>query len=101
MRLTFERDGGFAPVPSLSRSLLIDTDELPHGEAEHWRQLVDDANPWEAAAAPPARAGADRRTYRLAIEDGSRRVSLALHDPLPAALRPLVRALESQLKAGH
>src|SRR4051794_20603235 len=99
MRLTFERDGGFAPVPSLARPVLIDTETLSSDEQTRWQQLVDGANPWDAPVAKPRGAGADRRSYRLTIEDGDRRVQLVLHDPLPSALRPLVRALEAQLKA--
>ena len=95
MRLTFEVDGGFVAVPSRAHPVLIDTDQLTTAEAARWRKLVADAEPWERARAPLARAGGDRRSYRLMLDDGDRHVALRLQDPLPAELRPLVEALRA------
>ncbi len=99
MRLTFERDGGLGFFPNLARPLTIDTAQLAPDEAARWQELVAAASLWERAPPGPARAGGDRRTYRLRVEEGTRSRDLELHDPLPAEVRPLVRALEAQAKA--
>lgn len=99
MRITFERDGGFAALPGLTRPVMIDTAQLAPEEAERWQRLVAEAAPWDLTSPAPPRRGADQRRYLLEVDDGERRVALTLFDPLPGALRALVRALEDAQRA--
>jgi len=99
MRLTFEREGGLAALPGLARPVTIDTATLSSEEAAHWDRLVSDAECWSHGPSDPPAGQRDARTYHLTLEDGTRSARLTLHDPLPPAVRPLVRALEARLRA--
>lgn len=96
MRIIYQRDGGVAYFPGLSRPLRVDTSEMPAAQSSRLEQLVVDAQVFtcERPAAPPPGA-ADLITYTLRVEDGRRRATLRLHDPIAApALQALIDYLE-------
>jgi hypothetical protein len=95
MRISYQRDGGIAYLPGLSRPLRIDTAALPAAQAAHLEQLVAAANVFDHESAAPPPGAADHYTYTLRVEDGSRHATLRLHDPINAPeLRDLVGYLE-------
>lgn len=96
MRIIYQRDGGVAYMPGLSRPLRIDTRDLPAAQAARLEQLVTEAGLFsrESAAAPPPGA-ADIYTYTLRVEVDKRRTTLHLYDPIAAPeLQALVDYLE-------
>jgi hypothetical protein len=96
MRIILERSGGFAAVPALSRTIVVDTAELSPELASEIERLAAAARIGNRSNSASRSAGAaDLRTYRLTI-DGERRANvLEFSDPIEdAALDALVRRLE-------
>lgn len=96
MRIFYQREGGVAYFPGLSRPLEIDTGALPAAQAARLEELVAAAAVFARASAPPPRPGAaDVVTYTLRVEEGRRRTTLRLQDPVGA---PELRALLDYLE---
>lgn len=101
MRITVERDGGFAYIPGLSAPATLDTATLPAGEAAALEAAVQKADFSAAAerAAAPAPGSADHRTVTITVEDGGSSRSITVSDPITDdALRSLV---DRVLAAAH
>ncbi len=98
MRIQFTVDGGFAAFPGLSQPVTIDTTTLPSGEAATLEGLVTKARffeqPEHASVAPPG--AADYRQYTITVEDGSRRHTVQLDEPISD---PDLAELVAQLQA--
>jgi hypothetical protein len=97
MRVHFQVSGGVAFFPGRAVPRTIDVDTLGAAEQQSLRQLIDQAQffslPSHIAA---ARGAADFQTYHITIEDGGRRHSVAVSDPVPLApLQKLVEAVRS------
>jgi len=93
MRITVEREGGFAYIPGLSAPATVDTDTLAPNQAAELEAAVraTDFSAEAARAGAPAPGSADHRTVTVTVEDGggSRRISVS--DPVEdVALRSLV-----------
>jgi hypothetical protein len=98
MRIEFKMEGGFAPLPTLSRPFVIDTAQLPPALGTEIERLVAAANFFDQPeVAPPPPTAADYRTFTITITDGARTRSLKLFDPIQnPELAALVTALEKQ-----
>jgi hypothetical protein len=97
MRIEFKRDGGLAFFPGLGKPQVVDLGELPPEKAEALERSVRDARFFEQ---PPtvgmtSRGGADRICYTVTIEDGGRRHSVQLSEPVE---EPHLHALLDLLK---
>lgn len=97
MRVQFQVSGGVGYFPGLAAPRTIDVDALDDADQQSLRQLVAEAQffslPSRIAA---ARGAADVQTYHITVEDGARRHSVAVSDPVPLEpLRKLVDALRS------
>lgn len=83
MRIQFQVSGGFAYFPGLSQPMTIDTNQLSKPEAAELRRLVDAAKFFDLPATASRRRGAaDYRQYTITVEDGSRRHTVDLFDPI-------------------
>lgn len=84
MRIQFTREGGFAAFPGLSKPITIDTATLPRQVAAPLEQLVESTQFFTRPAEinqPPAGA-ADYRQYTITVEDGGRRHTVRLTEPV-------------------
>ncbi|KFF50507.1 hypothetical protein GY26_01465 [Gammaproteobacteria bacterium MFB021] len=63
--LAVVREGGFAAIPGLERPRRIECGKLSQRQRERLQQLLDEID--SQASAEPA-AGADRRVFRLSLE---------------------------------
>lgn len=91
MRITFAIDGGLASLPGLRRPVTLDCDRLPPERAQRLRGLVERARFFSATPARPSPAARDARSYTVEIDDGARRRTLTLAEPIDdAPLRELV-----------
>lgn len=97
MRVQFQVSGGIGFFPGLAAPRTIDVDALAENERQSLRQLVDQAQFFSLPAHIAAAHGAaDYQTYHITIEDGPRRHSVAVSDPVPlAALQKLIDAVRS------
>lgn len=91
MRIQYKVEGGIAHFPGLSKPLLIDTKKLSAAAASELHHLVDDANFFDLpSTAPVPKGAADYRRYTVTVEDGQRRHTVQLTDPVS---NPHVQAL--------
>jgi hypothetical protein len=91
MRIEFKRAGGYAG-PSMTQSYSISLEDLPSGEAEELRKLVEGLDVASLASRLAAQhARPDTLYYRVVIEDSSGLHTIETSDTdMPASLRPLV-----------
>jgi hypothetical protein len=104
MRVTFEAPAtGVGFFPGLAKPVVIEADQLPEAEARELDALVADARFFDQPArapAPPTRGAADQRQLTITIEQGGRRHTLHLPEPIDdPGLKRLVRFLEAKAKA--
>jgi hypothetical protein len=103
MRVQFKIEGGLAYFPGLSKPRVIDTAELPAAEADRLRRLVDAADLFQQPAAARAlpKGAADYRQYTITVEDGRRRRTIQLADPITNPdLEALVEYLRTHTAPG-
>ncbi|MBZ4417360.1 protealysin inhibitor emfourin [Myxococcus sp. RHSTA-1-4] len=97
MRIELKREGGLAFFPGLSRPRGVDLGELPPDTAEAISRGVQEARFFEqpSTPGPASQRGADRTSYTVTIDDGGRRHSVQLVEPVED---PRLRALLELLK---
>ncbi len=97
MRIEFKREGGLAFFPGLSTPRAVDSRDLPAEQAETLERRVHAARFFEqpavVGAVPPG--GADRTRYTVTIEEGGRRHTVQLNEPVE---EPQLHALLELLK---
>src|SRR5215216_727723 len=98
MRVLFKVEGGLAYFPGLSKPRMIDSADLPAAEADRLRRLVDAAGLFQQSARARAlpKGAADYRQYTITVEDGRRRRTVRLADPIG---NPDLAALVEYLRA--
>lgn len=97
MRFELKREGGLAFFPGLSKPRPVELRALPSEQAEAVERSVHEARFFErppvmGAASP---GGADRTRYLVTIEEGERRHSVLLTEPVED---PPLRSLLELLK---
>jgi len=102
MHIEFKQEGGIAYFPGLSKPVTINSDELPAEEARELEQRVKAAHffalPTMASVSP--RGAADYQQYTITIEEGGRRHTVRLADPVEDPnLQALVNYLKAKAKA--
>ncbi|HVE83857.1 MAG TPA: protealysin inhibitor emfourin [Myxococcales bacterium] len=90
MRITLRTQGGIAHFPGLARGVTVDLDLLPAEAAAALADLVAKARLFDRDEPPAAPPAPDARTYELVVEDGERRRTLRVVEPLPPDLQDLV-----------
>lgn len=102
MRVEFTTDGGFAHFPGLSKTIVIDSLELPASDAVELEQLVDAVKFFTL----PARIGkaapgaADYYTYTITITEHGKRHSVQMVDRISDPdLQKLLNFCKEQAKA--
>ena len=102
MRLKLEIEGGFASFPGLRTPGEIDTEGMPDEEAAEILRRVEEAHFFERPEGPeePPPGAADLRLYGVTVEDGARRHTVRVYEPVAdPALRALISSLEARAKA--
>jgi hypothetical protein len=99
MRVEFATEGGLAYFPGLSRPTVIDTASLPEADAAELARLLDQTDFFAQPALPRTlpKGAADYRQYTISVEDGKRRHTIRLIDPIEdPRLQALVDFLRSR-----
>ena len=95
-------EGGIALFPGLRTPVEIDTQGLPEEEATEIVSRVEEARFFERPGGPeePPPGAADLRLYTVTVEDGARKHTVRVYDPIAdPALRALVSSLDARAKA--
>jgi len=99
MRIDYRREGGFTGIPL---SVSIDTQDLgPEGRAVEesiQRSGLLDA---DSPGSPPSPPHPDAFTHFLTIEEGGRRRTVQLSDPVPEKVAPLLAVLRRLARPPH
>ena len=101
MRIEFKTDGGIAYFPGLSKPVTIESADLPPAEADTLQRLVEAAHFFELPADSRAlrRGAADYHQYTITIEDGQRRHTVQMADPIASPdLQALVAFLQEKAR---
>jgi len=99
MRVELQTDGGVAYFPGLNKPIVVDSGELPNQQAARLQQLIDTARFFELPAASRAlpKGAVDMRRYTITVEDGRRRRTVRLNDPVEDRhLQALIEFLQDQ-----
>jgi Emfourin len=102
MRIQFQMEGGIAHFPGLSQPTAIESSELPDAEADQLKQLVETVRFFElpTRASTPPQGAADYRQYTITIEEGERRHTVRLADPVEdSQLQQLLGYLQAKARA--
>lgn len=97
MRIELKREGGVAVFPGLARPRTVDVEALPPETAEAIQRGVRESHFFEqpATVGTASRGAADQTLYTVTIEDGGRRHSVRLLEPVE---EPQLRTLLELLK---
>jgi hypothetical protein len=101
MKLTFKMSGGFAYIPALSKSVIIDTDQIDPEVADQLRLLVQESHFFDQPATIHSlpKGAADYLIYTITLVDSSRAHTLQRTDPIADAnLARLVSFLEGKTR---
>ena len=95
MRVRFQTTGGIAFFPGLAAPRTIDVDTLDDETREKLTRLIRDVDFFSLRPQPSTRPGAaDHCTYQITVEDGSRRHTVNLCDPVTStSLQQLIDVL--------
>ncbi|HEY5366649.1 MAG TPA: protealysin inhibitor emfourin [Casimicrobiaceae bacterium] len=94
MKIEFSVEGGLAHFPRLRKPVTIDAATLPPAHGARLRKLVDNARFFDATPAAAPAAARDAQCYTIAVEDGARRRTLQVSEPIAdAPMRDLVNEL--------
>jgi len=99
MRVELQTEGGIAFFPGLSRPVVVDSGDLPKEQASQLQRLIDSTRFFElpAAARSLPKGAADTRRYTITVQDGRRRRTVRLNDPVEdTQLQALIDFLQDQ-----
>ena len=97
MRVRLQTSGGIAFFPGLAAARTIDVDALDEQTRDRLKTLIGDADFFNLPARIAPRPGAaDHHTYQLTVEDGSRKHTVSVSDPVaPVSLQRLIDLLRT------
>src|SRR5215211_2517941 len=99
MRVELQTDGGVAYFPGLSKPIVVDSSDLPKAQSAQLKHLIDSTRFFELPAASRSlpKGAADIRRYTITVEDGRRRRTVRLVDPIEDThLQALIDFLQDQ-----
>jgi len=102
MHIQFTTEGGIAHFPGLSKPVAIDSEQLSPEEAAELKRLVEAVHFFDlpAQVGVPAPGAADYRQYTITVEEGGRKHTVRLTDPVKDPdLHNLLSFLRAQAKA--
>jgi len=97
VRVQFQTSGGIGYFPGLAASRTFDIDALDDATRQQLTRLLQETDFFNLPAHIASHPGsADHQTYRITIEDGARRHTVNVSDPVPLGpLRQLIDALRA------
>lgn len=102
MRITFQRQGGVAFIPGLSKPVVIDTAQLAAPQCAKLEQLVHAARFFTlpATVGVKQRGAADYREYTVTVEDAGQSAAVRFIEPFNNSdVGELISVLESHARA--
>jgi|SRR5882672_2618186 len=91
-RVSFQVSGGLAFFPGLAAPRTIDLDTLPEPTRREVTSLIEESRFFSVPSPVLPPGAADCQTYRITIQDGTRRHTIVVSDPVMS--EPLQRLIE-------
>ena len=101
MRIELQTEGGVAYFPGLNKPVIVDSGDLPKEQVTQLHNLIDSTHFFQLPAASRAipKGAADMRRYTITIQDGRRRRTVRLNDPVEdPQLQALIDFVQGQRK---
>jgi hypothetical protein len=96
MRVTFQVSGGVGFFPGLAAPRTFDVQTLPELTRRRLANLIDESEFFSLPSPPPPAGAADYQTYRITVEDDTRRHTVVVSDPVASApLQGLIDMLQN------
>jgi hypothetical protein len=96
MRVRLRVSGGIGAFPGLAVPRTIDVDTLPPQDRESLERLVEEARFFQLPRLlPPPPGSADYESCEITVEDGRRRHTVTVSDPVA---HPAMQALVARLR---
>ena len=100
MQITFKTTGGIAFFPGLAAGKTIDVSGLPRERQDEIRRLLESTQFFDLPERTAVKRGAaDYQTYTVTVSDGGRQKTVAISDPIPPDLAPLLELLREITRA--
>ena len=99
MRVELRTEGGIAFFPGLNKPIVLNSNDLSKAQAAKLQQLLDSTRFFELPAASRSvpKGAADMRRYTITVEDGRRRRTVRLVDPIEdTQLQALIEFLQER-----
>ena len=99
MRVELQTEGGIAFFPGLNKPVVLNSSDLSKEQSTQLQQLLDSTRFFELPAASRSlpKGAADMRRYTITVEDGRRRRTVRLTDPIEDTnLQSLIDFLQAQ-----
>jgi emfourin len=99
MRVELQTEGGIAFFPGLNKPVVLNSSDLPKEQAAQLQRLLDSTHFFDLPAASRSlpKGAADMRRYTITVEDGQRRRTVRLNDPVDDThLRALIDFVQGQ-----
>jgi hypothetical protein len=99
MRIELQTEGGMAFFPGLSKPIVLNSNDLSKAQSDQLQKLLVSARFFELPAASRSvpKGAADMRRYTITVEDGRRRRTVRLIDPIEdTQLQKLIEFLQKQ-----
>ncbi|MEP7188352.1 MAG: protealysin inhibitor emfourin [Roseiflexaceae bacterium] len=99
MRVELQTEGGMAFFPGLNKPIVLNSRDLSKAQSDQLQQLLDSTGFFELPAASRSvpKGAADMRRYTITVEDGRRRRTVRLVDPIDNThLQALIEFLQQQ-----
>ena len=99
MRVELQTEGGIAFFPGLNKPIVLNSSDLPKEQSAQLQLLLVSTRFFELPAASRSlpKGAADMRRYTITVEDGPRRRTVRLVDPIEDThLQALIDFLQKQ-----
>jgi len=99
MRVELQTEGGVAFFPGLNKPIVLNSSDLSNLQSTQLQKLLDSTRFFELPAASRSvpKGAADMRRYTITVEDGRRRRTVRLVDPIEDPhLQALIEFLHEQ-----
>ena len=99
MRVELQTEGGIAFFPGLNKPIVLNSNDLSKAQSDQLQQLLDSTHFFELPAASRSvpKGAADMRRYTITVEDGRRRRTVRLVDPIEDThLQALIEFLQER-----
>ena len=101
MRITFQREGGIAVFPGLSKPMTIESDQLSDDEQAEVAQLIQQSAFFDqpAKVGTLSRGAADYLHYTVTVEDGANSHTIHIVEPIQVVrLQELIAFLQAKTR---